>query len=137
MQLERYLPIHPTRFLIDSSKKNFSQILPFEKLNPLCSSLPKKTALAIAEKTRAITQDILLVSHQLAENRIIEIKTLAKQNMLNDLSSELDRLKSLKKVNSNIRNDEIDYIENRIKLSEQQIDRARFQLQGIRLIINN
>ena len=137
LQLERYLPMHPTRFLIDSSKKNFSQLLPFDKLNPLCSSIPKKTALAIAEKTRAITQEILSITQQLAEDKIIEIKTTAKQNMLNDLSCELDRLQALQKVNSNIRDEELEYLRNRIQLSEQQIDRARFQLQGIRLIINN
>ena len=57
--------------------------------------------------------------------------------MVNDLSSELNRLKALQKVNSTIRDDEIDYLEHRIQLSEQQIERARFQLQGIRLIINS
>ncbi len=57
--------------------------------------------------------------------------------MLNDLSSELDRLRSLQKVNPNIRNEEIEYLQDRIQLSAQQIDRARSQLQGIRLIINN
>lgn len=137
LQLDRYLPMHPTRFLIDNSKKNFSQLLPFEKINPLCSSISKKTALAIAEKTRAITQEILSVTQKLADNKIIEIKNSAKQTMNNDLSGELDRLKSLQKVNSTIRNDEIEYLENRIQLSGEQIDRARFQLQGIRLIINN
>ena len=137
LQLDRYLPMNPTRFLIDNSKKDFSQLLPYEKLNPLCSSIAKKTALAIAEKTRAITQEVLLISQQLADNKIIEIKAIAKQKMMDDLSSELDRLQSLQKVNSNIRNDEIEYLKSRIQLSEQQIDRARFQLQGIRLIINN
>jgi ATP-dependent helicase HepA len=137
LQLERYLPTHPTRFLIDNSKKDFSQLLPFEKLNPLCNSIPKKTALAIAEKTRAITQEIISISQKLAEQKIINIKASAKQKMMDDLSSELDRLQSLQKVNSNIRNDEIEYLKNRIQLSEEQIGRARFQLQGIRLIINN
>jgi ATP-dependent helicase HepA len=137
LQLERYLPMHPTRFLIDNSKKDFSHLLPFDKLNPLCSSIAKKTALAIAEKTRAITQEILLISQRLAEEKIIQIKASAKQNMLTDLSSELDRLQALQKVNSTIRDEEIEYLKNRIHLSEQQIDRARFQLQGIRLIINN
>jgi ATP-dependent helicase HepA len=137
LQLDRYLPTHPTRFLINHSKKDFSQLLPYEKINPLCGSIPKKTALAIAEKTRAITQEILSISQKLADDRIVELKASAKHNMMNDLSGELDRLQSLQKVNSNIRNDEIEYLKNRIQLSEQQIDRARFQLQSLRLIINN
>lgn len=137
LQLERYLPMHPTRFLLDNNKKDFSEILPFEKVNPLCNSIPKKTALAIAEKTRSITQEILALSQEMANNKITEIKASAKQKMLEDLTSELDRLESLQKVNPTIRDDEIEYIKTRIQLSEKQIDRARFQLQGIRLIINN
>tara|TARA_R110002049_G_scaffold13509_3_gene58699 strand:- start:48301 stop:51114 length:2814 start_codon:yes stop_codon:yes gene_type:complete len=137
LQLERYLPLHPTRFLIDNNKKDFSQLLPFEKLNPLCNSIPKKTALSIAEKTRAITQEVLIHSQKLADDKIVEIKNSAQKRMVNDLSSELNRLKALQKVNSTIRDDEIDYLEHRIQLSEQQIERARFQLQGIRLIINS
>ncbi|MFK8027331.1 MAG: RNA polymerase-associated protein RapA [Gammaproteobacteria bacterium] len=137
LQLERYLPMHPTRFLIDNNKKDFSKVLPFDKINPLCSSIPKKTALAIAEKTRAITQEILSLSQNMAESRISDIKINAKQKMKDDLSGELDRLQSLQKINPTIRTDEIEYLKNRIQLSEKQIDRARFQLQGIRLIINN
>ena len=137
LQLERYLPMHPTRFLIDNNKKDFSKVLPFDKINPLCSSIPKKTALAIAEKTRAITQEILSLSQNMAESRISDIKITAKQKMKDDLLGELDRLQSLQKINPTIRTDEIEYLKNRIQLSEKQIDRARFQLQGIRLIINN
>ncbi|MDW3094828.1 MAG: RNA polymerase-associated protein RapA [Gammaproteobacteria bacterium] len=137
LQLERYLPMHPTRFLVNNSKKDYSLMLPFEKLNPLCNSLPKKTALAIAEKTRAITQEIISTSQLLADKKIVPIKAKAKQTMINDLSTELDRLQSLQKINANIRNEEIEYLKDKIKLSEDNIDRAQFQLQGIRLIINN
>jgi ATP-dependent helicase HepA len=137
LQLERYLPMHPMRFLIDSAKKDYGKLLPFEKINPLCTSIPKKTALAIAEKTRSLTQELLSISHQLADKDIIAIKATAKVSMMDDLSSELDRLQSLQKVNASIRNEEIEFLQERIALSEQQIDRAQFQLQGIRLIINN
>ena len=137
LQLGRYLPMHPTRFLVNNSHKDYSQLLPFEKINPLCNSIPKKTALAIAEKTRSITQEILLTSQKMADKNIIPIKTQAKETMIRDLSAELDRLQSLQIVNANIRDEEIEYLKNKIKLSEEQIDRAQFQLQGIRLIINN
>ena len=137
LELERYLPMHPTRFIIDSNKKDYSQLLPYDKISPLCSSIPKKTALAIAEKTRAITQEVLLTSQQLADKKMAKVKIAAKEKMINDLSSELDRLKSLQKINANIRNEEIEYLQNKIQLSGEQIDRAQFQLQGIRLIVNN
>ena len=137
LQLERYLPLHPTRFIIDSTGKNYSKALTHETINPLCSSIAKKTALAIVEKTRPILQKLLTQTQQLADIKLKDIKSSATQHMNSDLGDELERLSSLQKVNSSIRSEEIDFLQERINESKQQIDRARFQLQAIRVIVNN
>lgn len=137
LQLDRYLPLHPIRFLFDSSKKNFSDILSYSALSSLCTSLPKKTALTIAEKTRAITHDIVELTQSLADKEIIPVKKSAKENMSRSLTSELERLTELQKLNPSIRDEEITYLKNIIEVSKQQIDHAKYKLQAIRLIINN
>lgn len=137
LQLERYLPIHPTRFLLDNNGKNFSDHLSYEAMHPLCNSLPKKTALTIAEKTRSLTQPLIEQTQKLADQKLAALKSIAMENMKNDLGQELERLKALQKVNKSIRDDEIDFIQQRIDLSTQQINRANFQLQAVRLMINN
>ncbi len=137
LQLDRYLPFHPTRILIDSSKKDFSDILPYATLSRLCSSLPKKTALAIAEKTRSLVQSLTQHSQTIADKQLAEIKDTAKNLMTNSLTQELERLITLKKVNPSIRDEEIDYIRNVIAISKQQIDQAKYKLQALRLIVNN
>ncbi len=137
LQLGRYIPIHPIRFLLDSHMRDYSHLLPYEKLNPLCNSLPKKTALAIVEKTHSVTQELLAVSQEMADEKINQIKSASRHKMHTALSTELDRLKSLQKVNPSIRDDEIDYLQQFIRLSNAHIERAKYQLQGVRLIINN
>ena len=54
LQLQRYLPSTPTRCLLDNKGNDYSQAISYEILNPLCQSLPKKTALAILQKTKAL-----------------------------------------------------------------------------------
>lgn len=137
LQLERYLPIHPTRFLLDNNGKNFSDHLSYETTQSLCNSVPKKIALSIAEKTRTLTQALIEQSQKLADQQLEAIKASAMQKMQDDLGKELARLKALQKVNKSIRDDEIDYIQKRIDLSAEQIGRANFQLQAIRLMVNN
>jgi len=57
--------------------------------------------------------------------------------MLSSLGEELKRLQSLKKVNPNIRDSEIQFLQQQIEESTHYINHAQLQLQGIRLIINN
>ena len=137
LQLERYLPIHPTRFLLDSNNKNYSSALSHETIAPLCNSLPKKTALAVVEKTRPIIQTLLDQTQQLADKQLDQIKSDATNNMKNDLGDELERLQALQVVNNSIRDDEIEFIQQRIENSGEQINRASFQLQAARVIVNN
>lgn len=137
LQLDRYLPLHPTRVLIDSKKKNYSDILPYEKLNDLCNSLPKKTALAIAEKTRELTQELTQHTQIIVDQNLDNLKQSAKDCMENSLNQELERLITLKQVNPSIREDEISYLEDVIKLSRQQIEHAKYKLQALRIIVNN
>ena len=137
LQLEHFLPLHPIRFLLDSNSKNFSEILPYEKLSTLCISMPKKTALAVVDKTKSITQSIISASQCMADDKVIAIKSIARKKMQEKLQHELDRLLTLKIVNPTVRDEEIDYLRKRIKTSLEHIDRAEYQLQAVRLIVNN
>ena len=137
LQLERFLPLHPIRFLLDSNLKDFSTLLGHDQLSALCSSLPKKTALAIADKTKPITQSIIDKCQSMADKRIDDIKVNAKQLMQQTLNQELQRLASLKRVNPSVRDEEIDYLRLQIKLSNEHIEHAKYLLQSIRLIVNN
>ena len=137
LQLDKYLPLHPTRFLLDNNSKDYSKALNHEAINSLCSSVPKKTALTIVKQTRPLLQDLISKSQLLADKELVNIQAEATAKMNQNLNSELDRLSSLQKVNSNIRNEEIEFVKNRIATSSETISRACFQLEAVRILVNN
>ena len=137
LQLSRYLPITPTRCLIDNKGNNYSQAIGFDILNPLCKSLPKKTAIAIVNKTKALTGELLKSAQQIVNQELINIKQQAHDKMQADLGHELTRLKALQKKNKTIRDDEIIYLEECIDTCKTLIDKSEFQVQAIRLIVNS
>jgi ATP-dependent helicase HepA len=137
LQLARYLPTTPTRCLLDNKGNDYSKAISFDILNPLCQSLPKKTAIAIVNKTKLLTTHCLELSRQKVDKELVGIKKQALDKMQADLGGELIRLKSLQKKNKTIRDDEITYLEDSIKISEELITKSEFQVQAIRLIVNN
>ena len=137
LQLDRYLPIHPTRILLDNNLKSYNKSISSEQLHSLCTSVPKKTALAIIKQTRSVLQDVLAQSQSIADSMVDKIRTAAVDKMTTDLGNELERLTTLRKVNLSIRNDEIEYLQSRILESKELINRSRYQLQAIRVVVNN
>ena len=137
LQLERYLPIQPKRFLLDNNNKNYSSIINYETLNSQSTPLTRVTALKVVEKTRSIIESLLSLSQTLADKELIEVKQLAMEKMQNNLGNELNRLITLKKYNSSIRQDEIDYIKDAIDQSAEHIERVRYKLQAIRIAVNS
>lgn len=137
LQLQRYLPCTPTRCLLDNKGKDYSQAISYEILNPLCQSLPKKTALAIIQKTKNLLAELLQKSNHILDTQLSQIKLQAIELMQQELGSELNRLHSLQKINQSVRDDEIVFLQECIDQSEQHIKRANFQLQAVRIIVNN
>ena len=59
----------------------------------------------------------------------------AHQDMQQSLNAELERLQALKAVNPNIRDEEIESIEEQIKELTGYINQAQVQLDSLRLIV--
>ncbi|MCO7224508.1 RNA polymerase-associated protein RapA [Pleionea sp. CnH1-48] len=137
LELQRYLPIEPIRLLIDANGKNLSAVMPHDKLSQLCSPLKKKVARTVVEQVRADVETMMERSKELALELLPAMQASAKEKMQQSLNLELQRLLSLKKVNPNIRDEEIEFLENKIKLCDDFIRRATCQMDGLRLIINS
>ena len=137
LQLERYLPAFPNRCLLDNNFKDYTKALSHDKINTLVTCVPKKTALSIVKQTRPILENVLSRSQAWADQMLGNIKTDAIDNMTKTLSAERARLKSLQQVNNNIRDEEITHIDTHIARSHASIERATFQLQSIRVLVNN
>lgn len=135
LQLERFLPLHPIRLLVDARGKDLSDLVPHERLNQLIEKVKKSTGLAIIKQVYADVEAKMSLASAQAEGILQDIRIDAEASMRIDLGAELDRLNALQIVNPSIRQDELDHLAYRIEECATHIKHANLQLQALRLII--
>ncbi len=137
LQLNRFLPPTPVRLLLDSKGNEFAGQVNFGTLQNKLKPLSKDIANKMAKMARPnIEQLIKIGDHkitEIAQTQIREASKLADQT----LSTELNRLLALKAVNKNIRQTEIDGLEKQRVLSLEELSKASWRLDSLRVILTN
>ena len=137
LQLNRFLPPTPIRLLLDSKGNNLAGHVNFDTLQNKLKLLSKDIANKMVKMARPnIEQLIKLGDHkitEIAQAQIREASRLADQT----LSTELNRLIALKAVNKNIRQAEIDALEKQRVLSLEELSKASWRLDSLRVIVTN
>ena len=137
LQLNRFLPPTPVRLLMDSKGNDLAGQVNFDTLQNKLKSLGKDIANKMVKMARPnIEQLIKLGDHEMAEiaqAQIQEASRLADQT----LSTELNRLIVLKAVNKNIRQAEIDLLEQQRLVSLEELSKASWRLDSLRVIVTN
>lgn len=137
LQLNRFLPPTPVRLLLDSKGNDLAGQVNFGTLQSKLKPLGKDIANKMVKMTRPnIEQLIKIGDHkmtEIAQAQIQEASKLADQT----LSTELNRLISLKAVNKNIRQAEIDVLEKQRVLSLEELSKASWRLDSLRVIVTN
>ena len=113
LQLDRYLPLSPLRLLIGSDNKNYSKALSYEKVNNMVDKLPKTMAVKIVEQLRNPIVSLLDKMENLVKTEADTLKQQAMSLMQQELGNEKERLQALQKVNPSVRQEEIDYLDNK------------------------
>lgn len=78
---------------------------------------------------------LITASETAVEPRVSAIREQAQRDMQQSLNSELERLLALKAVNPNIRDEEIEVLDQQIKELTGYIAQAQYQLDSLRLIV--
>lgn len=137
LQLNRFLPPTPVRLLLDSKGNDLAGQVNFDTLQNKLKPLSKDIANKMVKMARPnIEQLIKLGDHkitEIAQAQIREASKLADQI----LTTELNRLIALKAVNKNIRQVEIDVLEKQRKLSLEELSKASWRLDSLRVIVTN
>ena len=137
LQLNRFLPPTPVRLLLDSKGNDLAGQVNFDTLQNKLKPLGKDIANKMVKMARPnIEQLIKLGDHEMAEiaqAQIQEASRLADQT----LSTELNRLIALKAVNKNIRQAEIDLLEQQRLVSLEELSKASWRLDSLRVIVTN
>ena len=137
LQLNRFLPPTPVRLLLDSKGNDLAGQVNFDTLQNKLKPLSKDIANKMVKMARPnIEQLIKLGDHkitEIAQSQIREASKLADQT----LSTEINRLIALKAVNKNIRQAEIDVLEKQRGLSLEELSKASWRLDSLRVIVTN
>ncbi|QOR12601.1 RNA polymerase-associated protein RapA [Haemophilus parainfluenzae] len=137
LQLNHFLPPTPVRLLLDRKGNNLAGQVNFDTLQNKLKPLSKDIANKMVKMARPnIEQLIKLGDHkitEIAQSQIREASKLADQT----LSTEINRLIALKAVNKNIRQAEIDVLEKQRVLSLEELSKASWRLDSLRVIVTN
>ena len=137
LQLSRFLPPMPIRLLLDNKGHDIAAQVTFETLQDKLKPLGREVANKMIKMARPTLERLLLVGEHriepLAQAVIAEAQQLADQT----LSAELHRLQALQAVNKNIRRTEIEILSAQRDQSLQELAKANWRLDSLRVIITN
>ena len=131
LQLYQFLPATPIRVCVDA--KHQSSDIEFE---PIFKVKPKMAQQLISALMPQISSGIEAALSQ-ANAALDEIKQSALNKANNSLTSEIERLTELKKVNPAIREEEIDYLVYQRAQLQDVISKAEPFLDSVRVVVNN
>jgi len=133
--ISRFLPKTPIRILLDARGNNLSSQVEFEGFNRQLSPVNRHLASKLVSSVQNDVHQLIVKSEGLVVEQVKEIREQAQKEMANSLNSELERLQALKAVNPNIRDEEIEVIDQQVKELTGYINQAQFQLDSLRLIV--
>ena len=135
LQLGRYLNTSYLRIVSNEDGHNFSAELDEGEFNSLAGRIPKATAQELIRHARPKITELITQAQKLADQQQTAIVDDAVRSMRASLQPEQDRLKALAEVNSNIRQDEITYIEESQTLLANYLQSAQLSLDAVRVAI--
>lgn len=137
LQLDRYLPLSPCRFVVDANGKAYQNALPQDKLSQICKGVKSALATKLVNQAKPAIQTAIEFGEKLAEQQTAVIRQEAMAAMEKSLSTELQRLQALQAVNPSIRDSELQFIEKKIASCKAHIEKADLQLNAVRIMINH
>ncbi|BDH47148.1 RNA polymerase-associated protein RapA [Salmonella enterica subsp. enterica serovar Choleraesuis] len=135
LQLTRFLPPTPVRMLLDKNGNNLAAQVEFEGFNRQLSAVNRHTG---SKLVNAVQQDVHAILQQ-GEEKIADaaqaLISAARKEADDVLSAELARLEALRAVNPNIRDDELEAIEQNRQQVLDSLGDASWRLDALRLIV--
>lgn len=135
LQLFRFMPQSMLRVLMDSNGKDLSAALDIEKLSKLLQKVPRNNAQELVRHTRPKLNEMLQKAEEKALPQQNELISAAQQQVAQEINAELARMRALALVNPNVRQSEIDYLEQRLAISQHYLSQAKLRLDSLRVIM--
>ena len=133
MQLSRYLPPTIIRIMLDEYGNRLS--LENNIINENQDRVSPEIIKEIIKMKADVIRILLDKSRNLAEDEASRLKQQAEERSIDILQREVDRLVHMRKVNSNVRPEEIEHFKNQLEVTSGLIASASIRLDALRIII--
>ncbi|MBY7999996.1 RNA polymerase-associated protein RapA [Vibrio fluvialis] len=133
--ISRFLPQTPIRMLMDARGNDLSAQVEFEAFNRQLSPVNRHLASKLVSSVQNDVHRLITASEVSVMEQVSAIREQAQKEMHQILNGELERLQALKAVNPNIRDEEIEVLEQQIQELTSYIAQAQYQLDSLRLIV--
>ncbi|EKO5124456.1 RNA polymerase-associated protein RapA [Vibrio fluvialis] len=133
--ISRFLPQTPIRMLMDARGNDLSAQVEFEAFNRQLSPVNRHLASKLVSSVQNDVHRLITASEVPVMEQVGAIREQAQKEMHQILNGELERLQALKAVNPNIRDEEIEVLEQQIQELTGYIAQAQYQLDSLRLIV--
>jgi ATP-dependent helicase HepA len=135
LQGSRYLPPTPVRIVVDSDGNDLTDKAAFAHIQPHGEAVNAETAARIvqayAETLRTMLKAAETHARRQTPKRLDEALNQARHTLL----GEVDRLRALRRVNPNVREEEIAFFEGQWQTLERIIEAVSPRLDALRVIV--
>ncbi|WP_372770738.1 RNA polymerase-associated protein RapA [Pseudoalteromonas sp.] len=135
LQMGRFLPTTPLRLLLDKNGNDLAANVAFDTFNQQLNAVGKQTASKLASALQSSVHPLIEKATNAAKEQLATLKESARSSVNTNLDDELARLKSLKQLNPNVREDELFYLEKQKAQLLEHVEKAELKLDAIRLIV--
>jgi ATP-dependent helicase HepA len=135
LQTGRHLPPTTLRVVTDLQGNDHGERLPHDLIARTRESVPRDTAARVIHGYQQTLRDLLTASEQLAKQHTPDMLTAARTHLQQNLATEINRLQALRRVNPNVRDEEITHLDQQLAAGMSALDTASLRLDALRVLI--
>ena len=135
LQLFRFIPQSIMRVLLDDKGKDLSAVLNVAQLSRLVQKVPRNNAQELVRHARPQLTEMVQKAEQITQANQAGLIEQAKAAVAAQLGAEIDRLQALAQVNPNVRQEEIQYLQERLAASQHFLGLAKVRLDSLRVVM--
>ncbi len=132
---QRYVADNLLRICIDENGQRHESALTPNVIQKTLQFVDIDTSIKVVKSRESVIKNLLKKAEQSVASQLPERLQQAQANATEKLQAEIDRLRALKTVNPNVREEEISFFEQRLALVLEQIEQANIRLDAIRVLV--
>jgi len=135
LQSRRYLPPTSIRVVMDEQGNDHTDRLSHQAIQKSQTLINNETANKVVQTRRPKLQSLVSHGEDYAHKKAPAILESAHSQSKQTLTNEINRLKALRQVNPNVRDEEIEFFETQLKSLTLALDSASLRLDTLRVMV--